>query len=188
VPIALRTLKSKERVVALSRFSRQCLTVSSRKAGLDIQVFDKSDTGTPLPDKGIFWSVSHKPDMVAGVVSTAPVGIDVEKITDVSDVLFERIVSDEEKNCFPPDENKKKIFFRCFTGKEAVVKYQGIGLKGLSKVKINHVLDSRNLLLVCGRYEYRVESFQTGAYLSSVVKNDFNVEWAFLKPENQKEG
>jgi len=58
---------------------------------------------------------------VAGVVSKAPVGIDIEKIKPISDSLFNRIVDVEELKCFD-DESKQVIFFRSFTAKEAVLK------------------------------------------------------------------
>ena len=42
-------------------------------------------------EKGIYWSLSHKRDIVTGISSLEPVGIDVEDITPRSLSLFKRI-------------------------------------------------------------------------------------------------
>ena len=66
---------------------------------------------------------------MAGVVSTGRIGIDIEKIRDVTDGLFNRIVSDDERQCFGNQE-ERTVFFKTFTAKEAVLKRQGTGSGG----------------------------------------------------------
>lgn len=180
VPTCFKQLEIKKRNAALSRFSRNSLERSSEKSGFNLRVFEKNAAGVPLPGNGIFWSVSHKPELVAGVVSKAPVGIDVERIKPVSEALFRKIVSFDEENCFG-NMDKTTVFFRSFTAKEAVLKFKGIGLKGLSNVKIIKVLDSKNIVLTFNGNSCMIENFYAGEYLASVVKNNFNVEWVFFE-------
>jgi len=138
--------------------------------------FKKDELGIPLPSNGVFWSVSHKPDVVAGVVSKKPVGIDVEQVKDVSNALFERILDPDERRCFKNQE-KQVTFFRAFTAKEAVLKETTVGLKALSKTKIVKVMDDRNLVVEHMDEKYWVENIYFDGYLASVTKDYFDVQW-----------
>ncbi|WP_299983505.1 4'-phosphopantetheinyl transferase superfamily protein [Desulfobacula sp.] len=139
-------------------------------------IFEKDALGVPKPSNGVYWSVSHKPDYVAGVVSTGKIGIDLERIKEVSDALFERIIEPEEEVHFR-NQDKNTIFFRVFTAKEAVLKKTTDGIKGLSKVKIKTVVDDENLVVQYLDEKYLVENFYFDGYLVSVTKDHFDVQW-----------
>ena len=132
------------------------LHASGQKFGFFPEKLEKGENGQPLPSNNIFWSVSHKDEYTAGLVSKSIAGIDVEKIKNISLPLFNRIVSQKEKKCFKTDEDKI-IFFRCFTAKEAVLKAVGVGLVGLSHISVIKVEDFLNMLLKYKNKEYKVQ-------------------------------
>ncbi|NJL59098.1 MAG: hypothetical protein HC887_05035, partial [Desulfobacteraceae bacterium] len=51
----------------------------------------KNKLGAPLPINGCYWSLTHKPDYVGAVLSPTPIGIDIEKIRSISDMMFRKI-------------------------------------------------------------------------------------------------
>lgn len=175
----IKMLKGKEKVEALSRIARHGAGVSAKKSALPLPVFEKDGSGVPMPSEGVFWSISHKPDVVAGVVSNENVGIDVEMIRPVSDQLFNRIVSRDEHALFLQQE-KDRVFFRIFTAKEAVLKATGDGIKGLSNVKIVSAPDENNLCAAYLNQKYFVENFYGDGYLASVTKKACAVQWTVV--------
>lgn len=176
MPETIKALKGNKKVSALSQFARESARASAIKSNLSVDSFEKDTLGVPIPSNGIFWSVSHKLDFVAGVVSTIRIGIDIEQVKDVSDTLFKRIVDPEERALFG-SRDKGDIFFRAFTAKEAVVKNTTDGIKGLSKVKVKTIVDDKNLIVQCLDQKYVVENFYVDGYLASVTKDHFDVQW-----------
>jgi len=172
-------LHGKEKTLALSRFARGCVKASAIKSNLDVKGFETDAAGAPLPSNGIFWSLSHKPDYVAGVVSMQRVGIDIEQPKPVSDSVFTRVVDSYEFLHFT-NQDKTLVFFRVFTAKEAVLKQTGVGFKGLSKAKIHEVLDDHHLTVKFLDKKYRVENFYFDGCLASVTKGNVDIEWSFI--------
>ncbi len=171
-------MTGKEKTVALSRLARECAAASALKSNLAVKAFETDESGAPLPSNGVFWSLSHKPEIVAGVASTKEVGIDIEKLKPVSAAVFTRIVDETEAVYFPV-RDRILVFFRVFTAKEAVLKKIGIGMRGLSKVKIHGVLDDTTLLVRYRDKNYPVEHFYFDGYLASVTKDKVDIEWRF---------
>lgn len=168
--------KGAERKDTLSRLARNAASISARKSLLNIEGFEKDDNGAPKPSGNLFWSISHKPGRVAGVVSTHRIGIDIETIKPVSKRLFNRIVHPDEKGLFY-QQDWDIVFFRVFTAKEAVLKHTGDGIKGLAKVRINRVADNSNLDVNYLNKNYKVENFMGDGYLASVTKKAGGVHW-----------
>lgn len=77
------------------------------------------------------FSVSHSGEYAVCVLSSAPVGVDVERIRPLSALsLAERYFADEEQawlRCLPEQE-RQIAFFRLWTAKESVLKALGTGL------------------------------------------------------------
>jgi 4'-phosphopantetheinyl transferase len=176
VPETILSLKGREKIQQLSRFSRQSVKASALKSKSSADQFETDAQGVPMPINGRFWSVSHKSEFVAGVISKEPVGIDIEKVKPVSDSLFNRIVDEEELKCFT-DEDRQVMFFRTFTAKEAVLKKTSIGIKGLSNVKVKSVLDETNLLIEFNNQKYFIENFYFESYLASITKEKSDILW-----------
>lgn len=147
-------------------------------------MFEKDLSGIPKPYNGIHWSITHKPDYVAGVVSNEPVGIDIERIKPVSDTMFKKLVHDDEKmqfDCLGNHINENILFFRLFTAKESVLKKTGIGIKGLSRIKICSVIDKTHLIVKFEGENYLVEHFYLDDHIVSVTKDLFDVRWKIEK-------
>ncbi len=92
--------------------------------------FTKTESGA-WSVKGAEFSLSHSEGMLAVAVSTAPVGIDVERIRPHKDAaLAARILTAAERTRYEllPDEEKNTYLLTCFTGKEAVFKAAKGGL------------------------------------------------------------
>ncbi len=81
MPEGIAALKGKEKVAALSALARGSAKASALKSNFDFKEFKKNAGGAPVPSNNIYWSVSHKPDFVAGVVSKNAIGIDVEIVS-----------------------------------------------------------------------------------------------------------
>jgi 4'-phosphopantetheinyl transferase len=157
-------------------FARECAKASALKSNLDFKEFKKDEKGAPVSCNNIYWSVSHKPNFVAGVVSKSAIGIDVEKIKNISKALFERILDPDEVSKFN-NQDRQIVFFRAFTAKESVLKKTMVGIKGLSKVKIKTIVDDKNMIVRYLDKDYLVENFYFDGYLASVTKDHFDVQW-----------
>jgi len=187
VPDKIRMLAGKDKTRALSMVARESARVSADRSQISDFSFKKNASGVPVPSGGIFWSVSHKPGFVAGIVAPVPVGIDIEQVKPVCSALFGKIVGHDEKLLFS-GFNKKDIFFRVFTAKEAVLKKTGDGLKGLSRARIIQVADENNLTVLYGNKKYQVENFRFDNYIASITKNMFDVQWVLIKDEANFQG
>lgn len=78
VPVQARALRGRERVLDLRARARAVTRWAAALAGAPPPVFCLDPSGRPLPHEGWYWSYSHNKRGVAGVVSTRPVGVDVE--------------------------------------------------------------------------------------------------------------
>ncbi len=186
--MSVQTLQGRLRTAELSRLARTAAGRSSELSGFPVMVFEKEEhSGAPKPAGGIYWSVSHKPGAVGGVVSKRHVGIDIEKIKTVSSALYKKIVTPEEQLLFfsssgPPGAHSPDavIFFRVFTAKEAVLKKIGIGIKGLSRAKVVRVTGTTGLIVQYQERKYPVEHFYIDDYIASVTKDLFDVQWTIV--------
>jgi len=123
--------------------------VLSRYLGIhpDVVSFDRSETGKPfltreLRDRSaITFNLSHAHDRALIAVSQAQeVGVDLEFIRADVEVakLSERYFTRAEHTAImqSPAEQRASRFFRYWVAKEALLKAQGIGLRGLSDCEI----------------------------------------------------
>jgi 4'-phosphopantetheinyl transferase len=184
-PVILRVaeeaqkLSGRQQVQNLSRLARSALKRSARKGGLTVREFLKNENGAPLPSDGIYWSVTHKPEYVAGVVAVADVGIDVEKIRPCSPGLFKRTAVDEEW-CLAPGSPSFELFFRYWTAKEAVIKAMGTGLRDLLKCRVDRILDPTHLSIVCRETHWYIEHFFFDGHVAAITKNSFETKWTVV--------
>jgi len=188
VPFEYEKMSVRDRVKFLSNYARHALVLSEKVSvntgSLDKGIEDylktsgdlpKDDKGAPLPVHGRCWSVTHKPAFVGGVVSSEPVGLDIEKIKDYTKGLCGKIADPREWSLIDPE--KRESFFRYWTAKEAVLKTEGVGLSELSKCRVSRIVDDLHLEISFKNRIWLAEHFYFNDHMASIVKNDFQVEW-----------
>ncbi len=178
VPDEKRSLERREHVKYLSMHARKALQISAQRSGMVIEKLLKDDSGMPLPFNGIYWSIAHKPEYVAGVVSTEKIGIDIEKIKPCSEGVFKRIANDQELSLIT--KMSDHYFFRYWTSKEAALKAAGTGFAGLSKCRITKILDNNNLLIDLDGQKKQVEHVFFDHHIATILKDKFKIKWKFL--------
>ena len=181
VPQRVQEFKPKDRVLYLSRHARRALTKSAAKSGIRTGELLKDENGMPLPFDGTFWSLTHKTLYVAGVVAPTPIGIDIERIRDISEGLFRKTAADQEWALAGTKEKSLLLFFRFWTSKEAVLKATGIGIKDLLKCQVRQILDDCHLIIQYKSNDWLIEHFFYDQHIASIVKNDFDIDWAVEK-------
>lgn len=173
--------RGKEKVNYLSQIAREALKVSAEKSGVTLDKLLKDENGAPCPINGNYWSLSHKPEYVAAVVSKDKVGIDIEEMKPRDELLFARVASDRE---WELKERSWDTFFRYWTAKEAILKVIGIGMSGLKTCRIISVPDENQIALDFNGQFFLVEQLRYKNHIVSVLKGDNQIDW--LIPEDFK--
>jgi 4'-phosphopantetheinyl transferase len=179
VPVGAKDLTRRARVKYLSRHARRALEISAEKSGVKLGELIKEDNGSPLPFNGNYWSVTHKPEYVGGVIASEQIGIDIEKIRPCSKGLFKKTADDREWAL--ADTDSLTLFFRYWTSKEAVLKAGGAGLTDLSKCRIVKIIDDNNLIINYKNKKWFVEQFFFKGHVASVIKTTSHIEWTILQ-------
>ncbi len=177
VPDAIHDMKPKERVVFLSRYARQALKLAAEKTGVDLGELKKDENGVPLPSGGNYWSISHKTRYVCGVVAPQPTGIDIERVREISEGLFEKTATAAEWTLADLKADPVMTFFRFWTAKEAVLKATGVGIKDLLKCRVDRILDEIQLQIRYGGQIWLIEHFIIDEHVASIVKSSFQINW-----------
>jgi 4'-phosphopantetheinyl transferase len=181
VPAEVQHLPPKQRVQSLSDCARQALALSAERLGVRLGPLEKDDRGAPIPCRGNFWSLSHKPDYVGGVVAPAAIGLDIERLRHCSAGL-RRKTADAAEWALMGHGDVQTTFFRYWTAKEAVLKAQGEGLRGLSRCRIDHIFDSTRLQVDYAGDAWTVEHFFFEGHVAAVTTGGFRVEWTLARP------
>ena len=178
VPASAKELTRRARVKYLSCHARRALEISAEKSGIKLGELIKEDSGSPLPFDGNYWSVTHKPEYVGGVIASELIGIDIEKIRPCSKALFKKTADDREWAL--SDTDPLTLFFRYWTSKEAVLKAGGKGLTDLSNCRIVQITDDNNLIIKYKNRKWFVEQFFFKGHVASVIKTASRIEWTIL--------
>jgi len=178
VPDKERRLSGRDKVVNLSRQARYALEISAQKSCIRLGDLLKDEKGVPRPFNGNYWSLSHKSQYVGGVVASARIGIDLEKIRSVAKPVIKKIADDKERSL--ADIDPTTLFFRYWTSKESVLKASGAGVRGLSECRIEQVIDDNNLVINYQGRNWALEHFFFNGHIASIVKNSLYVEWTLL--------
>ena len=170
--------QGEEKVAHLSRIAREALKLSADKIGVRLGELLKDENGVPCPVSGNYWSLSHKPQYVAAVVSKNKVGIDIEEMKPRTESLFNHMASDEEWGL---KEKSWDTFFRYWTAKEAALKVIGIGISGLKTCRIISVPDENHIILDYKGHSFLVEQLRYKNHIVSVLKDDNKIDWIILE-------
>ena len=138
-----------------------------RSLGYDFNslIFQKTDNGKWICDR-CYFSITHSSGVVSVAVSKKPIGIDIEKVVELSNKnLPERILSAKEYNIFSSlsDCEANDYFIKKWTNKEAYFKYSSDKVFSPKKIIVD------NDLLFEARLKYEDDIF----YLS-VVNRDID--------------
>ncbi len=184
VPSIVTGLKGRDKVRALSHVARTAVGRSADLARLPAVDFLKSNQGAPLPSRGVFWSLSHKPEAVAGIAAPIPVGIDIECLQDRSAALYRKIATAEERLLLDRIPDPVVAFHRCWTAKEAVLKAAGVGLARLSDCRIQGVVDDSSTGVDFDGHHWTVSHVQWDGHMASVTCNDMVVNWTMAEADD----
>lgn len=183
VPPYQRFPRGRERVRALSRMAREAAKQSALLNGLTSMTFWKNDDGAPIPNNGVYWSITHKSDFVGGVVAEKPVGIDIEKKRETHPGLMEKIAGKKEWALV--ESRSDIIFYRFWTAKEAVLKAMGVGFNGLSNCRIVEIIDDIRLVATYKDNPFNVhQTWFTQTHIAAVTQDglekDQPISWQMV--------
>ena len=95
----------------------------------EVPEFVYNEFGKPsLPNLPIHFSLSHCKDAVACAVSDYNIGIDVESIVPYNPDVARKACTADELKMLEQSSNKDVEFIKLWTVKEAISKYEGMGL------------------------------------------------------------
>ena len=181
VPEHVRQWHARDRVVFLSQHARNALQISAESNDFELGELTKDPDGIPLPSKGIYWSITHKPRYVAAVVATNPIGIDLEEMREIHPGLHSRVAGEEEWQLAANGRNQNEMFFRFWTAKEAVMKAAGTGIKDLSRIKISQVQDEKDMVLVFKEKSWKVQQYYFDDHIAAITANNLDVQWSIVE-------
>lgn len=179
VPPEVQHLPPKSRVRFLSRHARQALELSAEHLHIELGPLEKDGRGAPLPFNGWFWSVTHKPTYVGGVVAPGAVGIDLEPVRPCSQALFLKTANEAEW-ALAADEDRQHTFFRYWTAKEAVLKIGGEGIKDLARCRITQILDDARLVVEYAGRTWTVDQIFFDGHVAAVVNTGCRIRWLLI--------
>jgi len=183
VPADKRELRGRDQVNFLSGYAREALALSAARSAVEWGTPVKDADGVPQPVDGVYWSLTHKPDYVGGVVARAPVGIDLEGIRPCSAKLIKRVGSDREWDL--GDGDQETLFTRFWTSKETVLKASGVGFKGFSKCRVVSVPNDLHLVIDFQKHRWPIEHYYFDGYIASVLMVQEDIRWTILTADKQ---
>ena len=129
--------------------------------------FSTNEYGKPLlvNNPGIHFNISHTGQYVAFVMSTEPVGIDIELIKNADLKIAERFFTPDEI-AYIKEDNSNMRFYEVWTKKESRIKWEGKGLH----LPLNSfsVLDTKEHL-------YYHNIFQNNEVICHVCSQNFTI-------------
>jgi len=175
VPEDDQMCNGRQKVRSLSRYARAALKLSCEKSGLVLHALPKDAKGVPLPEGGVYWSLSHKTAIAGGVASPQPVGLDLETVRPVSRALLSKVADETEWRL--ADGKTERAFFRFWTAKEAVLKAVGKGMSGLSRCKVVNLFDEARMTLTYENTRWPVAHIWFDGHVAALASRQFDIAW-----------
>ncbi len=129
--------------------------------------------GKPYLADGTFcFNLSHSGTLAVLAVGESEIGIDVEKVRPVSESLEKRVCSEREQAYLAKcGAGREEEFFRIWTAKESVMKYDGRGLL-LPFREIEAIPTARGLTARFGGAELGIKEFAVRGFRGSVCAEE----------------
>ena len=175
VPTADGVNSPKERGAVLSRLARKALRMSADRAGLVLEYLEKGENGQPLPQNGVYWSLTHKTGWVGAVATRQPVGIDLERIKPIREGMFAKVATESDWDLV--GGATEATFFHLWTAKEAVVKAEGIGFAGFSHCRVNGPVEADTLKIFYETRAYTVTFKRFDGHIAAITSTPDFVNW-----------
>ncbi|MCL2248487.1 MAG: 4'-phosphopantetheinyl transferase superfamily protein [Oscillospiraceae bacterium] len=124
----LKSASSKELSAVVYLLLRYALVA---QYGIDEQVifeYGKNEKPCLRSYPEIHFNLSHTANAVACVVSGSPIGVDIQRITTVSDKVARRVLADGEYTEYLKSDSPDEFFCRVWAIKESVLKQTGQGI------------------------------------------------------------
>ena len=106
-----------------------------------------------------YFSISHCREAIAVAIADQEVGIDIESIRPAKTELVARVMNEAEQAQISQSVNPDRMFTHLWTQKEAIVKWQGIGIEGMEKM-----YDVRRTM-----YDVRCETIEKEKYIYTII-------------------
>ena len=166
-----RKISDKKLCLAGDILSREAIYEKCGINPVDVK-FDNSEFGKPyvVNNIDVHFNISHSGDYVICAIDDKPIGVDIEKITNINmDTTRYFCTSNELKYIFDNSpQNILQRFFRIWTLKEAYFKNIGTGLNDLKSVEF---FIDKNGGVICNKEGYSFETVnKIDLYMISICK------------------
>jgi 4'-phosphopantetheinyl transferase len=108
--------------------ARMAIAAMTGRPRADIQITVEASGAVSPTEPGLYLSIAHSGSLAAAAACPRPIGVDIERVRDVSDGLLRRIAADDERQRLD-ESGLPRPALVCWTLKEAVLKGIGTGLR-----------------------------------------------------------
>jgi len=167
--------RTRDQVKVQRAASRAALARCAEIVGAPIDGWEQNPDRVPLPNEGFHWSLTHKRQWTAAVISNRPVGIDIEQVVERRRRTHDHVASENEWRLAGPDT--WHTFYRVWTAKEATLKTHG---RGIGMLRVCRLLDASTppfMTLSYEGHETRVMHYEHDGHLAAVTCDDRDVTW-----------
>lgn len=151
--LSLKNEKDRKLTIAGEMLAKKAIAQMYKTAYRNV-IIKKEQSGKPVAENfDINLSISHSGDFAVCALDTKPIGIDIEKIRDVTLKTASRFCNKEELDyIFAPEGDSILRFFRVWTAKEAEFKRSGENFKKIDTLSINKSYYEIPGYLICISY------------------------------------
>ncbi len=141
-----------------------------------------SEYGKPyLEGEDIYFNISHSFNIAVIAVSKLNLGLDIEKIRPYDLRLIDRVICKDGRNELLSNPNDNSLFYKYWTAKESIIKYDGKGLRiDLQSIDVKKILDFQAKNIEKFDKEItdipRLRHFNIGEYVGCVYSRDNKIE------------
>ncbi len=164
-------------------YARVALSHCGVLCGAPTEGWRNDEEGRPLSNAGFHWSVSHKRQLAAAVISDCPVGIDVEHVLPRREEVLDELAADDEWDIL--GDRSWQCFFRLWTAKEAVLKANGLGIAALLNCRLLEVRDLHHMRLDVERASWLVVHHYLEDHVAAVACHGEAIEWHTVRDTTQ---